>query len=74
MSRAGRLLPKLYIPLTKLPTLQVVPKSTLTSCPLFFTHFWVGATAKQQQTHPKVSEKSEQMVRVEFGKEVLLVK
>ena len=25
--------------------------------PIFFTHFWVGATAKQQQTHPKVSEK-----------------
>ena len=30
--------------------------ATLTSCPLlsFFHHFWVGATAKQQQTYPKV--------------------
>ena len=28
----------------------------MTSCPLFsfFHHFWVGATAKQQQTYPKV--------------------
>ena len=36
----------------------------------FFTHFWVGATAKQQQTHPKVSEKSRKLVRVALGKEV----
>ena len=30
--------------------------ATLTSCPLFSFchHIWVGATAKQQQTHPKV--------------------
>ena len=41
--------------------------------PTFFTHFWVGATAKEQQTHPKVSEKNGQLVRVAFGKEVLLV-
>ena len=33
----------------------------------FFTHFWVGATAKQHQTHPKVSEKNGQLVRVAFG-------
>ena len=26
----------------------------LTSCPLFCHHFWVGAIAKQQQTHSKV--------------------
>ena len=25
--------------------------------PIFFTCFWVGAIAKQQLTHPKVSEK-----------------
>jgi hypothetical protein len=40
----------------------------------FFTHFWVGATAKQQQTHPKVSEKNGQLVKFAFGKEVLIVK
>jgi hypothetical protein len=30
--------------------------ATLTSCPLFSFchHFWMDATAKQQQTHPKV--------------------
>ena len=33
-----------------------LPNATLTSCPFIFTHFWVDATAKQQQTHPKVSE------------------
>ena len=42
--------------------------------PTFFTHFWVGARAKKQQTHPKVSEKNGQLVRVALGKEVLLVK
>ena len=26
----------------------------------FFAHFWVGATAKQQQTHPKVMTKNVQ--------------
>ena len=49
------------------------PNATLTSCQLFFTHFWVGATARQQQTHPKVSDKSGQLVRVAFWKEVLIV-
>jgi hypothetical protein len=34
----------------------------------------VGATAKQQQTHPKVSEKNGQLVSIAFGKEVLLLK
>jgi hypothetical protein len=34
----------------------------------------VGATAKHQQTHPKVSEKNGQLVRVVFGKEVIFVK
>ena len=47
--------------LTKVPILQVnsisFPNAALTSCPLIFTHFWVGETAKQQQTHPKVSKK-----------------
>ena len=42
--------------------------------PTFFSfchHFWVGATAKQQQTHPKVMtewKKSGQLVRVAFVK------
>jgi hypothetical protein len=34
----------------------------------------VGATEKQQQTNPKVSEKNGQLVKVAFGKELLLVK
>ena len=42
--------------------------------PTFFTHFWVGLLLLCCCTHPKVSEKSGQMVRVAFGKEVLLVK
>ena len=49
---------------TKVPILQVhstsFPNATL--------------TAKQQQTQPKVSEKSGKLVRVAFGKEVLLIK
>ena len=42
--------------------------------PTFFSfchHFWVGATANQQQTHPKVMtewKKSRQLVRVAFVK------
>ena len=53
----------------KVPILQVVLLFQT-----FFTQFWVGATAKQQQTQPKVSEKSGQLVRFAFGKEALLVK
>ena len=39
--------------------------------PTFFTHFWVGLLLLCCCTHPKVSEKSGQLVRVAFGKEVL---
>ena len=54
----------------KVPILQVVLLFQT-----FFTQFWVGATAKQQQTQPKVSEKKVgNWFRVTFGKEVLLVK
>ena len=46
------------------------PNATLTSCLLFSLTFgWV-----QQQSHPKVSEKSGQLVRVAFRKEVIFVK
>ena len=60
----------------KVPILQVVLLFRMQLWPVahFSTQFWVGATAKQQQTHPKVSEKCGQLVRVAFGKEVLLVK
>ena len=40
----------------------------------FFTHFWVGVLLLCCCTQPKVSEKSGQLVRVAFEKEVLLVK
>ena len=43
--------------------------ATQTRCSLFF-HSLLGEK-KQQQTHPKVSEKSGQLVRVAFEKEII---
>ena len=34
-----------------------IPNATLTSCPFFFTRFWVGLLLLCCCTHPKVSEK-----------------
>jgi hypothetical protein len=34
----------------------------------------VGATAKQQQTQPKIDDKNVQLIRGSFGKEILLEK
>ena len=69
--KATRVFSTCYI--FKIPILQVVLLFRMQLWPVahfFFTHFWVGTTAKQQQTHPKVSEKNGQLVRVAFGKEV----
>ena len=54
---------------TKVLILQAVLLLRMQLWPV--AHFWVGATAKQQQTHPKVREK---MGIVAFGKEIILVK
>ena len=56
--KATRVFSTCYI--FKIPILQVVLLFRMQLWPVahfFFTHFWVGTTAKQQQTHPKVSER-----------------
>ena len=50
------------------------PNATLTSCPRFFTHFWVVLILLCCCTQPKVSEKSGQLVRVAFGKRSTICK